>query len=52
VDDRKLVMISIFGFFLNMKRMQFLFFLMKNMIGKILGFGRVHQNIFFLFEIF
>jgi hypothetical protein len=25
---------------------------MKNMIGKILGFGRVHQNIFFLFENF
>jgi len=28
------------------------FFLLKNMLGKILGFGRVHQNIFFLFEIF
>jgi hypothetical protein len=25
---------------------------MKNMLGKILGFGRVHQNSFFLFEIF
>jgi hypothetical protein len=23
---------------------------MKNMLGKILGFGRVHQNSFFLFE--
>jgi len=25
---------------------------MKNMLGKILGFGHVHQNSFFLFEIF
>jgi len=23
---------------------------MKNMLGKILGFGRMQQNIFFLFE--
>jgi len=43
-----------------MKNMQFLFFLflfffMKNMLGKILGFGRIQQNIFFFlifFEIF
>jgi len=25
---------------------------MKNMLGKILGFGHVHQNSFFLFENF
>jgi hypothetical protein len=25
---------------------------MKNILGKILGFGRMQQNIFFLFEIF
>jgi len=44
-----------------MKKMQFLFlfFYMKNMVGKILGFGRMQQNIFsflecfkFFFEIF
>jgi len=29
--------------------MQFLFF-MKNMLESILGFGRMQQNIFFLFE--
>jgi len=30
--------------------MQFLyFFFMKNMLGKILGFDRMQQNIFFLF---
>jgi hypothetical protein len=28
----------------------FNFFLMKNMLGKFLGFGRMQQNIFFLFE--
>jgi len=49
MDNHKLVMISIFGFFLNMKKMQFLVFLMKNMLEKILGFGRVHQNSFFSF---
>ena len=45
MDNYKLVTISIFGFFfLNMKNMQFLFFsLMKNMLGKILGFGRIHE---------
>jgi hypothetical protein len=43
-----------------MKTMQFLFFLMKNMLGKILEFGHMQQNIFlkkcfeflFFFEIF
>jgi len=33
-----------------MKKMQFLFFFMKNMLGKILVFGRMQQNIFFLFK--
>jgi len=32
-----------------MKKMQFLFFFMKNMLGKFLGFARMQQNIFFLF---
>jgi hypothetical protein len=35
-----------------MKKMQFLVFLMKNMLEKILGFGCVHQNSFFLSENF
>jgi len=44
MDNHKLVTISIFGFFLNMKKMQFFF--MKNMLGKISGFGRMQQNIY------
>jgi hypothetical protein len=44
MDDHKLVMISIFGFFL--------IFLMKNMLGKFLGFGRMQQNIFFFLKMF
>jgi len=39
MDNYKLVTISIFGFKKNMKKMQF--FLMKNMLGKILGFDRM-----------
>jgi len=37
-----------------MKKMQFLFlfFYMKNMLGKILGFGRMQQNIFFFLRMF
>jgi len=37
-----------------MKKMQFLFlfFFLKNMLGKILGFGRMQQNIYIFFEIF
>jgi hypothetical protein len=31
--------------------MQFLFF-MKNMLGKLLGFGRMQQNIFFFLKMF
>jgi len=33
-----------------MKKMQF--FLMKNMLGKILGFGRMQQNIFLFSKMF
>jgi len=33
-----------------MKKMQFFF--MKNMLGKILGFGRMQQNIFFFLKMF
>jgi len=53
MNNHKLVTISTFGFFFkNMKKMQFLFFI-KNMLGKILGFGRMHKNkIFFSFFVF
>jgi len=44
MDNHKLVMISIFDFFLKHEKMHFFF--MKNMLGKILGFGRMQQNIF------
>jgi len=51
MDDHKLVMISFSGFLKkkNMKKMQLLlfFFLMKNMLGKILGFSCMHENKFF-----
>ena len=52
MDNHKLVTIFIFGFFLNMKKMQFLFFFMKNMLGKILGFGRMQQIFFFFLKMF
>jgi hypothetical protein len=46
MDDHKLVMISIFLDFQNMRKMQFF---NENMLGKFLGFGRMHENkIFFL----
>jgi len=32
-----------------MKKIQFLFF-MKNMLGKILGFGRMHENKIYFFK--
>ena len=36
-----------------MKKMQFLFFFfMKNMLGEILGFGRMQQNIFSFWKCF
>ena len=42
MDNHKLVTISIFDFFKHEKDA----FFMKNMLGKILGFGRMQQNIF------
>jgi hypothetical protein len=48
MDNHKLVTISIFGFFFkHEKDAIFVFFFMKNMLGKILGFGRMQQNIFY-----
>jgi len=42
MDNHKLVMIFIFGFFLkNMEKMQFSF---ENMLGKFLRFGRMHKK--------
>ena len=38
-----------FGFFKKLEKDANIFFL-KNMLGKILGFGRMQQKIFFLFE--
>jgi hypothetical protein len=49
MDNHKPVTISIFGF-LNMKKMQFLFF-WKICLKKNLGFGRMHENNFFLWNI-
>jgi len=50
MDDHKLIMISIFGFFKTWKRC---IFLMKNMLGKILEFGRMHEKSFiYLFLMF
>jgi hypothetical protein len=46
MDNHKLVMISIFGFSKHEKDAIFVFFFMKNMLGKILGFGCMQQNIF------
>ena len=47
MDNHKLVTISIFGKKkFNMKKDAICF--MKNMLGKILGFGRMHENNFFL----
>jgi len=51
MDNHKLVMISIFGFSKHEKDVIFVFFVfcffMKNMLGKILGFGHMQQNIFY-----
>jgi hypothetical protein len=47
MDNHKPVTISIFGF-LNMKKMQFFF--VKNMLKK-LGFGLMHENNFFFWNI-
>jgi hypothetical protein len=44
MDDHKLVMIFIFLDFQNMRKMQSF---NENMLGKFLGFGRMHENNFF-----
>jgi hypothetical protein len=56
MDNHKLVMISILGF--KKKKLEkdaifvFVFFFLKNMLGKILEFGRMQQNIFFFLRMF
>jgi hypothetical protein len=49
MNNHKLVTISIFGFFKHEKDA---IFFMKNMLGKILGFGRMQQNIFLFSKMF
>jgi hypothetical protein len=44
MDDHKLVMISIFF----SKHEKYAIFFNENMLGKFLGFGRMHENIIFL----
>jgi len=44
MNDHKLVMISIFLDFQNMRNMQFF---NENKLGKFLGFCRMHENNFF-----
>jgi hypothetical protein len=53
MDNHKLITISIFFAFLKYKKdaIFFLFFY-KNMLGKLLGFGRMHEETFFLFLFF
>jgi hypothetical protein len=41
MDNHKLVTISIFGFFRKNKHEKDAIFFMKNMLGKILEFGRM-----------
>jgi hypothetical protein len=41
MDDHKSIMISIFLNFQNMRKMQFF---NENMLGKVLGFGHMHEN--------
>jgi hypothetical protein len=45
MDNHKLVTKSIFYFFKHEK--DAIFFFMKNMLGKILGFGRMHEKKYF-----
>ena len=45
MDDHKLVMITIF--FQNMRKMKFF---NENILGKFLGFGCMHENIFFFLK--
>jgi hypothetical protein len=49
MDDHKLVMISIFFLFSKHEKDANFFFFNENMIGKFLGFSRMHENIFFSF---
>jgi hypothetical protein len=48
MDNHKLITISIFRFFKHEKDA----FFFENMLGKVLGFARMQQNIFLFFEIF
>jgi hypothetical protein len=41
MDDHKPVMIIIFSYFQNMRKMQFF---NENILGKFLGFGLMHEN--------
>jgi hypothetical protein len=41
MDDHKLVMISSVLDFQNMRKIQFFY---ENMLGKFLGFSRMHEN--------
>jgi hypothetical protein len=50
MDDHKLVMISILKYKKkNMRKMQFF---NKNILGKVLEFGRMHENKIFVFVFF
>jgi hypothetical protein len=49
MDDHKPVMIIIFSYFQNMRKMQFFY---ENILGKFLGFGLIHEyNLNFLKKI-
>jgi hypothetical protein len=54
MDNHKLVTISIFGFFFKHEKdaIFVFFFYIENMLGNILGFGRMQQNIFFFLKMF
>jgi hypothetical protein len=47
MDNHKLVTISIFGFFFKHEKYAIFVFFMRNMLGKNLEFGRMHENNFF-----
>jgi len=50
MDNHKLVTISIFFVFLKHKKDVLFFVFNKNILGKLLVFGRMHENkIFFIF---
>jgi hypothetical protein len=48
MDNHKLVMISIFFGFSKYEKDAIFIFLLKNMLGKILEFGRMHKIFFSL----